>query len=413
MASSVGGDSAAAPSPVPTLSLPTRATFYLFGMVALIPWNGSWIAISFTASGFISLAVATWLADKLRPTATITLSICLLSITLLVLASLPLWRISSAVLFGITLTGSFILACSISFFRTPVVAVATAFGPEAVASYFSGSALVAVVISAGVFAAAYLSGTVGINDGKAGTILAFTLSAAVSLSSLAAYHFGIRHTEAFRAKFKSRAEYTYPERDWLLQAQLRMVLAQGEGVWATTKRNWGYNLAQCWIFVVTLAVFPAITTHVVPRTGSWTPLVFNTFHLLVFNLGDLAGRLMVSIHTTPVPPLLLFAYCTFQTLLVPLFLLCNVTPRLSPPKTGEFLLPMIGLVSFPLVGDIGFLGLVLLFGLNSGYVSSLGFVAVGRKKGARARSGARVLQLWMFIGCVLGSAASFEVGRWM
>ncbi|KAG8706327.1 hypothetical protein FRC08_001135 [Ceratobasidium sp. 394] len=431
MSSSLGGDSPATPSPAPALSVLTRIAFYLFGVVALVPWNalildlpyllnrldgspfqgnlGSWITISYTASGFIALAVATWLADKLRPTATITLSICLLSITLLVLATLPLWPVSSAALFASTVTGSVILACSASFFRTPVVAVATAFGPEAVASYFSGTALVAVVISAGVFAAAYLSNTAGIHDGKPGTILAFTLSAFVSLSSLAAYHFGVRHTEVFRAKFKSRAEYAHPERDWLLQAQLRMVLAQGEGVWATTKRNWGYNLAQCWIFVVTLAVFPAITTLVVPITTSWTPLVFHTFHFLVYNLGDLAGRLLVSIHTTPIPPLFLFAYCTLQTLLVPLFLLCNTTPHLS----GHVLLPTTRLASPPLIGDIGFLALVFLFGLNSGYVSSLGFVSVGRKKGARARSGARVLQLWMFVGFVLGSAASFGVGRLM
>ncbi|KAG9092192.1 hypothetical protein FS749_015936, partial [Ceratobasidium sp. UAMH 11750] len=162
----------------------------------------------------------------LRPTATITFSICLLSVTLLAPATLPLWPVSSTALLTTTVTG----ACSVSFFRTPLVAVATAFGPEAVASYFSGAALVAVVISAGVFAAAYLSNMAGIHDGKAGTILAFTLSACVALSSLAAYHFGVRHTEVFRAKFKSRAEHAHPERDWLLQAQLRMVLAEVEGV---------------------------------------------------------------------------------------------------------------------------------------------------------------------------------------
>jgi hypothetical protein len=175
-----------------------------------------------------------------------------LTTILLALATLPLWSPSSPALFTIVLVASSILASATAFYRTPIVAVATAFGPDAIAAFLSGTALVAVVISAGVFITTYVSGVQGDNGGKAGAILSFVLSVCTVLLSFAAYYFSVRHSDVYRNKFRPRAAYTDPERDRLLQQQLRMVLLQGEGVWATTKRNLGYNIAQCYVFVVTL-----------------------------------------------------------------------------------------------------------------------------------------------------------------
>ncbi|KAG8727960.1 hypothetical protein FRC12_022127 [Ceratobasidium sp. 428] len=250
-------------------------------------------------------------------------------------------------------------------------------------------------------------------------IIAFALSIGACLLALAAYHSYIRPAQVFTSNFQPRSKFTRAESDWLVQAQLRMVLAQGEGVWATTKRNIGYNMAQCWVFAVMLAVYPAVTTRVVPTSTcvSWTPLVFHAFHFLVFNLGDLVGRLLVSVHKRPISSAALLVHCILQTLLGPLFLLCNFSHPASTPITGSSttttsIIPSLPIIKIPLLGDIEFLVLLFLFALNCGYTSSLGFIAVGSKKGARARTGARVLQLWMLVGTVLGSVAGWGVGMW-
>ncbi|KAG8734733.1 hypothetical protein FRC12_018408 [Ceratobasidium sp. 428] len=431
----VGGDSPTTPS----LSIAAKAAFCSFGIVTLIPWNaaliiglpylldrqdgspsqsnlGSWLGISYNASGLIALAIATWLADKLRPTPSIILSICLSASALFVLAIVSLQSISTTSQLAAALTGSIILASSTAFFRTPAIAIATAFGPEAITAYFSGTALVGVLISAGACVVACVSSAEGVHYEKSSMVIALALSIGVCLLPLAAYHSHIRPTQVFTANFKPRTKFTRAESDWLVQAQLRMVLAQGEGVWATTKRNLGYNMAQCWVFAVTLAVYPAITIRVVPASYSvsWTPLVFHAFHFLVFNLGDLAGRLLVSFHKRPISSTILLIHCLLQTLFGPLFLLCNFShPASSTPITGpSTIIPSLPTIKVPSLGDIQFLVLLFLFALNCGYTSSLGFIAVGSKKGARARTGARVLQLWMLVGTVLGSVAGWGVGMW-
>lgn len=330
---------------------------------------------------------------------------------LLLLATLPFWNASPAAIFSAVIVLAVLLAISTAFFRTPIVELATSFGPDAIAAYFSGTALIALFISIGVFGTVYISGIQGDNGGKTGVVLCFVLSAVVSLLCLVAYMF-LRRTDTFKRKFTPRKN-GMTERDRLLELQLRMALAQGEGVWNTTKRNLGCNVAQLWVFVVTLvrtalffaspylrfvqAVFPAITTLVHPTNHDISPLLFNTFHFLIYNLGDLAGRLLVSL---PLPTILtrptsLLSYALLRTLFVPLFLLSNIH------------LP--GAHSTHLIGDIGFITLLFIFALTNGHCSSLGFVAVG--KGGAGKSGARVLQLWMYAGFLLGSATSFGVGR--
>jgi len=404
------------PTPTP-LSALTRLAFYLFGVTILVPWNalilalpylltrlsgshldsnlGSWLSVSYTGSGFVALATATWLADKLKPTPCVIISTTSLVSGLLLLATLPFWSASPATILSAVIVLAVLLAISTAFFRTPIVELATSFGPDAIAAYFSGTALIAVFVSIGVFATVYISGIQGINAGRTGFVLCFVFSAVVSLLCLVAYMF-LRRTDTFKRKFAPRKS-GMTERDRLLELQLRMVLAQGEGVWNTMKRNLGCNVAQLWVFVVTLAVFPAITTLVHPTNHNLSPLLFNTFHILMFNLGDLAGRLLVSI---PLPPILsrptsLLSYAFLRTFFIPLFLLSNVH------------LP--GAPSTHLIGDIGFIALLFIFALTNGHCSSLGFIAVG--KGGAGKSGARVLQLWMYAGFVLGSAASFGVGR--
>lgn len=415
--------STAASSPRPSaISFKLGAVFYLFGVIVLLPCNAvtlslpyllermngsvfetnfeSWLNLTYTLAGFIALVVAVSVDEKVRPNLSVTISAFAMSVGFLLLGTLPFWPASASTVATITLTISTFLAASTAFFRTPIIVIATAFGPEAISAYFSGTALVAMVISGGTFIATYISGTQGNNGGKIGAVTCFMVSAIVAiLLSLLAYQF-VRRTEIYRRKFASTKDVRSesPEQERLLR-QLRISLVLGESMWTVSRRHLLRNLAQFYLFVVTLAVYPAITSLIVPVSRSWDPITFKTFHFFIFNLGDFVGRLMASM---PLPGMLKMASSQFilallRTLFIPLFLLCNT--QLAPTPLS------------PWVGDIGFLAVLFLFAVTNGYTSSLGYVSLG--SGASARSGARVLQLWMYAGLVVGNVASFGVSALM
>ncbi|QRW14163.1 Nucleoside transporter [Ceratobasidium sp. AG-Ba] len=380
----------------------TKAIFYAFGVVAQIPWSGkflftltlpyllhelegspfkqklaSWATTTFTVFGLIGSWITTRQADSLHPTSGITLSISGLAVTLFAFGTLPFWSLPPDILFSLAIVGSLALTCLNSLFRTPVVAVATAFGPQAIASFFSGTALVGVVISAGVFLAACVSEPEA--QGPTGLYLSTSLSLVVSLFSLAAFHVGIRPAHTFKERFEDSSLLRYhSEQARLLRAPPGTGLERSKGVWDTTRRNWDYNLAQTMTSITTLAVFPTVTTHVAPTNLRWTQLMFNAFHFLVVNLGVLAGCTLVLARRSPVSASSLLFSLAF-------------------PVTIALLLPFCNIRSPGIIGDFGFFTLVFMFALACGHLSSLGFVAVGAQKGSDGRNGTRVLQFWIDI----------------
>src|SRR6266404_2954185 len=82
------------------------------------------------------------------------------------------------------------------------------------------------------------------------------------------------------------------------------------------------------------SVFPAITMSIVPTDPAIHPLLFSSFHFLVFNVGDWFGRYLCSI-----PRLLIWSarrllfLALARTLFIPLFLACNLHHDSSSPST--------------------------------------------------------------------------------
>ncbi|KAB5592332.1 Sorting nexin-25 [Ceratobasidium theobromae] len=413
-------------TPAP-LKLPVgfKAAFYLFGIAVLLPWNaitlalpyiltelkgssleltfGSWLSLAYTAAAFAGLVLATVIGNKLPRTPSIILSAVFISTGFLLLCTIPYWPIyiSTQTLAAIVLTVSSGLAVATAFWRTPIIVIATDLGPDAISAFFSGTAFVAVVISAGTFITTYVSGIHGDNGSKTGAASCFFASATITLASLLAF-LVLRQTDIYKRKFSSTkdAHSTVSERDRLLK-QLRVALLQGEGVWTTTKRYLGVNIAQFLIYLVTLAVFPSVTSLIVPIRHSWDPTLFKLFHFFVFNLGDFVGRLLVSLPTPAAlkRPTVLLVYSILRILFIPLFFLCNISRGQWPSHSTLW------------IGDIAFLGLLFCFAVTNGHSSSLGYLSLG--SGISSATGARVLQLWMCAGFVAGSALSFGVSALM
>ena len=140
---------------------------------------------------------------------------------------------------------------------------------------------------------------------------------------------------------------------------------------------------------------------------SFHPLLFSAVHFLVFGLGDLAGRYLLSF-----PRLIiwdarrLLTLSLARTLFIPLFLLCNV-------QTPSAVLP-----SAPLINsDFLFMLLLFLFALSNGFVSSGCMMAApslehnprlrGRKEDVDVA--ATVASFCLVGGLAMGSIASFVV----
>jgi solute carrier family 29 (equilibrative nucleoside transporter), member 1/2/3 len=141
------------------------------------------------------------------------------------------------------------------------------------------------------------------------------------------------------------------------------------------------------------------------------PLVFTSVHFLVFGVGDLLGRYILSF-----PSLIIWSgrkllgLSALRTLFIPLFLMCNVTlPSGSSPSSGG--------VEATINSDVLFMLIVLLFGVSNGYVSSLCIMSASSLEHNPKLEGRRddvdvaatVASFCMVGGLAAGSIASFLV----
>jgi len=190
-------------------------------------------------------------------------------------------------------------------------------------------------------------------------------------------------------------------------------------IWEVAKMNILYNAAVSYVFIVTLSVFPPITSsilsvHTQSTLSIFTPVLFVSFHFLTFNVGDWLGRYLCSF-----PRLLVWsshrlaAYSLLRTLFIPLFLACNVSrpiPLPSSPSTSA-----VGPTSPIINSDFLYLVILLAFGISNGYISSMCMMAASsldnnpKLKKEQVDTAATVAQFCLIGGLFIGSMMSFGV----
>lgn len=123
-----------------------------------------------------------------------------------------------------------------------------------------------------------------------------------------------------------------------------------------------YAVSVCLVFLVTLSVFPAIANKVVPLSAVDTVWAQRYFIpvccFLLFNVGDLVGRIIASYTDWPTvrPGATLFLMSVSRLALPPLLMLCNVQHQHLPTVFAS---------------DIYYAAIVAVLGLSNGYVASL------------------------------------------
>lgn len=164
------------------------------------------------------------------------------------------------------------------------------------------------------------------------------------------------------------------------------------------KKIWLLALLVCFTFTVTIGTFPAIaadTKSTLADGGSWDQYFIPVSCFLLFNLCDWAGRSFTAICMWPEKDsLLLPVSIVCRLVFVPLFMLCNVQPRLHLPVFFHH--------------DGWFILFMILFAFSNGYLASL-CMCFGPKKVLphEAETAGAIMAFFLSLGLASGAALSF------
>ncbi|KAK8869994.1 hypothetical protein IAR55_000564 [Kwoniella newhampshirensis] len=336
------------------------------------------LATSYCFGNLFFLGMAQRHVGQTSPSKRLHWSLLLLLATSLVLTfpllPLILPSLSSSVLFAVLIAITIVLSMSTAFLQSAVFALSALWGSTQVLAVMSGQGGIAVLVSAVQSVLAIISAT-SPNPGS-GSGDEVEVSQVSNLAGVGLWALG--SVGVVGCLFAHRYLVNHPEYETVISSSASGDTSDGIGAdlalgnvkaeESKTKKvfmkNWTLEFAVAWVFVVTLSVFPPVTTNILsthsPVPRLLQPDVFIPLHFLIFNIGDYLGRTYlpsISFLRITSPPRILLASLA-RTLFIPLLFACNVSPR---PVT-----------SVPLINsDLLYFGIILLFGLSNGYIGSL------------------------------------------
>uniref|UniRef100_A0A3Q2CJJ6 Solute carrier family 29 member 1b n=1 Tax=Cyprinodon variegatus TaxID=28743 RepID=A0A3Q2CJJ6_CYPVA len=161
---------------------------------------------------------------------------------------------------------------------------------------------------------------------------------------------------------------------------------------------WVLALSVCCTFTVSIGIFPAITSDTkstLANGGPWERYFIPVSCFLLFNLCDWTGRSLTAVCMWPGrDSLVLPFFIVARVLFIPLFMLCNVQPRLHLPVYFQH--------------DGYFIAFMVLFAFSNGYLASL-CMCYGPKKVLphEAETAGAIMAFFLSLGLASGAAASF------
>ncbi|KDQ14101.1 hypothetical protein BOTBODRAFT_132592 [Botryobasidium botryosum FD-172 SS1] len=376
----------------------------------------SYLSITYTATTLLFLSHATVTVKETSASRRLCHSLGVLAAINLLLCFSPSIPLSPTAFFFFVLINVAFQAVGVAYLRTAVVSFASAFGPSAMKAVMSGEAVVGAVVGIVQFttaAAAEYSGRTEIGKGtEAAASLSFAFSAVVVACALGAhtwmlgmpsYRAVVQELDAVKPAVEDGTSETDVPAEYHTPARREIIEIAGA--------NWKCNVAICYDALITLALFPPITSairsvHPISSGMFFSPAIFNYFHFLVMGVFDFIGRFFCSrpsvvtwSHTN------LLKISLARTAFVPLFLLCNIQ---RPGVDIHHTTPLIN-------SDVAYLLLVAAFGLSHGYLTSLCMMAASsvkhnpRIRADQANPAATIAQFFMVGGLALGSFSSFGV----
>ncbi|KAG5654678.1 hypothetical protein H0H81_009927 [Sphagnurus paluster] len=347
-----------------------------------------------------------------------------LSLLNLLLTTSTFFHVSPGLFVAFVLFNGAAQAALGAYLQTSITAVASLFGPPAIQAMMSGQAAVAVavsgvqVLSSSLFLWRATPEAIAANaiDGSAeqgSARMFFALSTLFLIISAVAHNILISKP-AYKTLVASLERKSFREAGTTAEQESLTSVGRSHDftsekarILRVAKANITYEIAAAYVFIVTLAVFPPITTSVTPTNPSTHPLLFNVVHFLVFNIGDFLGRYICAIPALWIwSAKWLVSLSMARTLFIPIFLMCNI----QRPSTDLPVTPIIN-------SDFLFFLILFAFGLSNGYVSSMCMMSApsldhnprleGRKEDVDVA--ATVASFSIVAGLALGSIGSFAV----
>ncbi|NXQ90298.1 S29A1 protein, partial [Nyctibius grandis] len=167
---------------------------------------------------------------------------------------------------------------------------------------------------------------------------------------------------------------------------------------AIFKKLWVMALSVCFVFTVTIGVFPSVTAKVTTVLGEgnrWGLYFIPVSCFLLFNVFDWTGRSLTALFTWPgKDSCLLPVMVALRVIFIPLFMLCNVQPRNYLPVAFSH--------------DAWYIIFMIFFSISNGYLASL-CMCFGPKKvlAHEAETAGAVMAFFLSLGLALGAAISF------
>ncbi|KAM4594161.1 equilibrative nucleoside transporter 1-like [Fundulus diaphanus] len=164
------------------------------------------------------------------------------------------------------------------------------------------------------------------------------------------------------------------------------------------KKIWVLALSVFFTFTVTIGTFPAITADtrsMLADGGSWELYFIPVSCFLLFNLCDWTGRSLTAVCMWPgKDSLVLPVSIVARVVFVPLFMLCNVQPRLHLPVFFQH--------------DGFFIAFMVLFAFSNGYLASL-CMCYGPKNVLphEAETAGAIMAFFLALGLASGAGISF------
>lgn len=244
----------------------------------------SYLSLSYTAANFISLAYATASARTADTSRRIRQSASIILVLQLLLAISPIMPLHRGVFFAFVLLNGILQSAAGSFLQSAVVGLSSLFGPEAMATMFTGQAVVGVAVSAVQYISAASSSktkspksspeaaageTVDLSlfafvfFGLASAFMALALAAHSYLLRLPSYHAVVDPIEQ-RKGLIAEDEVETPEEEDLerenepfLAHSVDMLVPGTVSIKHIAKLNVVYNFSVAWVFIITLVSAPS------------------------------------------------------------------------------------------------------------------------------------------------------------
>ncbi|KAI8375702.1 equilibrative nucleoside transporter [Choanephora cucurbitarum] len=296
-----------------------------------------------------------------------------------------------------------------SFFQNSVFSEASQLPPMYMQAVLSGQGIAGVVVAFSAIASALAgSRTKEASDDISRSAFLYFLSAfVITLLSLLGRLIVVQ-LPFYRHQMKAVQTQTIMEQDEEVQSSVQ----ESVSLFTTVKKINGFIFTVGYIFVITLMLFPTITSLIksirrdVPdHNRFFDDDVFIAFHFLLFNVGDWVGRLMPLIKCfliVDVKQLSLLS--TLRTVFIPLFLVCNVI------VSDERYLPLL------IQSDAVYMLLIWVFAVTNGWLCSLAMMAAPQLdsiKTAKEKSAVgSILSFSLVLGLALGGSLSF-LARYM